>query len=129
MIAQPEDRRTAATTCTESVGGRLHGFWYSFGEHDGMNLREAPDNVSTAAVALPIGGGGALSSIDDRAAHRGGDARDAGTCPVRRLPGPRRDGVAGEEHPVLLEQLAQCQPRRPGQGRVEQPGLAADQGR
>src|SRR4051812_50126450 len=58
MIAQPEDRRRAATAYIESVGGKLHGFWYAFGEHDGINLWEAPDNVSMAAVALAIGGGG-----------------------------------------------------------------------
>lgn len=64
MISNPEDRRTAARTYIESVGGTLHGFWYAFGSHDGFNLWEAPDNVSMAAVALAIGGGGALSSIE-----------------------------------------------------------------
>src|SRR5215212_9318055 len=64
MIAQPEDRRRAAQAYIESVGGTLHGFWYAFGSHDGFNLWEAPDNVSMAAVALAIGGGGALSSIE-----------------------------------------------------------------
>jgi len=46
------------------VGGKLHGFWYAFGDHDGYNLWEAPDNVSMAAVAIAIGAGGALSSIE-----------------------------------------------------------------
>ena len=64
LVAHPEDRRKAATAYIESVGGALHGFWYAFGEHDGINLWEAPDNVSMAAVALAIGGGGALSSIE-----------------------------------------------------------------
>jgi uncharacterized protein with GYD domain len=64
LIANPEDRRKAAQEYIESVGGKLHGFWYAFGEHDGYNLFEAPDNVSMAAVALAIGGGGALSSIE-----------------------------------------------------------------
>jgi uncharacterized protein with GYD domain len=64
MIAQPEDRRRAAAAYIESVGGKLHGFWYAFGERDGVNIWEAPDNVSMAAVALAIGGGGALSSIE-----------------------------------------------------------------
>ncbi len=64
MIDNPEDRREAARTYIESVGGKLHGFWYAFGEHDGWNLWEAPDNVSMAAVALAIGAGGALSSIE-----------------------------------------------------------------
>ena len=64
LIANPEDRRKAAQTYIESVGGKLHGFWYPFGSHDGYNLWEAPDNVSMAAVALAIGGGGALSSFE-----------------------------------------------------------------
>jgi uncharacterized protein with GYD domain len=64
LIANPEDRRTAAQTYIESVGGKLHGFWYAFGTHDGYTLWEAPDNVSMAAVALAISGGGALSSIE-----------------------------------------------------------------
>ena len=64
LIQNPEDRRKAAQTYIESVGGKLHGFWYSLGEHDGWNLWEAPDNVSIAAVALAISAGGALSSIE-----------------------------------------------------------------
>ena len=64
LIENPEDRRKAAQEYIESVGGTLHGFWYAFGEHDGYNLWEAPDNVSMAAVALAITGGGALSSFE-----------------------------------------------------------------
>jgi uncharacterized protein with GYD domain len=64
MIQHPEDRREAARAYIESVGGTLHGFWYAFGSYDGVNLWEAPDNVSMAAVALAIGSGGALSSIE-----------------------------------------------------------------
>jgi uncharacterized protein with GYD domain len=64
MIKKPEDRRKAAQSYIESVGGKLHGFWYAFGGHDGYNLWEAPDNVSMAAVALAISAGGALSSFE-----------------------------------------------------------------
>ena len=46
------------------VGGKLHGFWYAFGTHDGYTLWEAPDNASMAAVALAITGGGALGSLE-----------------------------------------------------------------
>jgi uncharacterized protein with GYD domain len=64
LIGNPEDRQKAAREYIESVGGKLHGFWYAFGEHDAYNLWEAPDNVSAAAVALAITGGGALSSLE-----------------------------------------------------------------
>jgi uncharacterized protein with GYD domain len=64
MMKSPEDRREAARKYIESVGGKLQGFWYAFGPYDGYNLWEAPDNVSMAAVAIAIGGGGALSKLE-----------------------------------------------------------------
>jgi uncharacterized protein with GYD domain len=64
MIKQPEDRRAAARQYIEAVGGKLHGFWYAFGEHDGYNLWEAPENVSMAATVIAIGAGGALKSCE-----------------------------------------------------------------
>ena len=63
LIENPEDRRAAATRYIEAVGGKLHGFWYAFGDHDAYNLWEAPDNVSMAATAMAISAGGALSSF------------------------------------------------------------------
>jgi len=64
LIGNPEDRRKAAQSYIESVGGKLHGFWYAFGSYDGYTIWEAPDNVSMAAVALAISAGGALSSFE-----------------------------------------------------------------
>src|SRR5436189_5432178 len=64
LIGNPEDRRKAAQSYIESIGGKLHGFWYAFGTYDGYNLWEAPDNVSMAAVALATSAGGALSSLE-----------------------------------------------------------------
>ena len=64
LIENPEDRRKAASAYIESVGGKLHGFWYAFGEHDGWNLWEAPDNVSMVSVVLAIGAGGALRTYE-----------------------------------------------------------------
>jgi len=64
LVKNPEDRRTAAKEYIEAVGGKLHGFWYAFGDHDGYTLWEAPDNVSMAATAIAISAGGALSSFE-----------------------------------------------------------------
>jgi uncharacterized protein with GYD domain len=64
LIRNPEDRRTAARQYIEAVGGKLHGFWYAFGTHDGYNLWEAPENVSMAATVIAIGAGGALKSCE-----------------------------------------------------------------
>jgi len=64
LMKNPEDRRVAAARYIESVGGKLHGFWYAFGAYDGYCIWEAPDNVSMAAVGLAITGGGALSKFE-----------------------------------------------------------------
>ena len=64
LMKNPEDRRVAAGKYIESVGGKLHGFWYAFGAYDGYCIWEAPDNVSMAAVGLAITGGGALSKFE-----------------------------------------------------------------
>src|SRR3954452_16504680 len=64
LAQKPEDRRDAARMYIEAVGGKLHGFWYAFGENDAYNLWEAPDNVSMAAFARAISGVGALSKSE-----------------------------------------------------------------
>lgn len=64
LAQNPEDRRLAAREYIEVVGGKLHGFWYAFGEYDAYSLWEAPDNVSMAAVAMAISSGGALSTFE-----------------------------------------------------------------
>lgn len=64
LTKNPEDRREAARKYIESVGGKLHGFWYALGECDGYNIWEAPDNVSMASVVIAIYGGGALSKCE-----------------------------------------------------------------
>src|ERR1041385_5140837 len=100
LIGNPEDRRKAAQSYIEAVGGKLHGFWYAFGTHDGYNLWEAPDNVSMAAVALAISGGGALVPLQTPVLFSGG--RTAGVPPGRRRGrGPEAPAHNGS-HPAGL---------------------------
>jgi uncharacterized protein with GYD domain len=64
LIKKPEDRREVARAVVEKLGGKLHGFWYSFGEQDGFVLIEAPNNVSAAAFSVGISAGGSLRSAE-----------------------------------------------------------------
>ena len=64
LIRKPEDRREVARAILEKLGGRLHGFWYGFGEHDGFVLIEAPSNIEAAAFSVGIAAGGALRSAE-----------------------------------------------------------------
>lgn len=64
LMDNPEDRRDAARSYLEHVGGTLVGFWYAFGEYDGYMVYEVPDTMSAAALALAISAGGALSAAE-----------------------------------------------------------------
>ncbi len=64
LLNQPEDRSAAAREVAESLGGKLLGFWFAFGEFDGVFLMEAPDNAAAAALAMAVGSGGALSRLE-----------------------------------------------------------------
>ena len=62
LIKNPEDRRPVARAVIEKLGGKLLGFWYAFGEHDGYVLIEAPDNRSAAAFSVGISSRGSLGA-------------------------------------------------------------------
>lgn len=63
MLKNPQDRTSAVKDAVERLGGKLHGAWPSFGEYDGVDIIEMPDNVSAASIAMAFAAGGALSSI------------------------------------------------------------------
>lgn len=67
MIKNPEDRRNVASSIIEKLGGKLHGFWYGFGEYDGYCLIEAPDSVAAAAFSVGIVSGGSIRASDTTA--------------------------------------------------------------
>ena len=63
QIKDPQDRlETAARPVVDSVGGKLLGGGFSFGEYDVVLLYEAPDDESAASVALAVAAGGAIRS-------------------------------------------------------------------
>ena len=77
LLDQPQDRSAAAREVAESLGGKLLGFWYAFGEFDGVFLMEAPDNASAAALAMAVGAGGALSDGETTVLLDRDEAQDA----------------------------------------------------
>jgi uncharacterized protein with GYD domain len=63
LVANPQDRKATTTTAVESVGGKLTGFWYAFGDYDGYALAEFPDDTAAAAFAVAVSSSGALSKF------------------------------------------------------------------
>ena len=77
LVNEPQDRSAAARELADSLGGKLLGFWYAFGEFDGVFLMEAPDNASAAAVGMAVGASGALSEIETTVLLDMDEAQDA----------------------------------------------------
>lgn len=63
MISSPEDRSEAARKVVEAAGGRLDGFYWMLGEHDGMAIFSVPDAESAAAVSAAISASGRIARM------------------------------------------------------------------
>ena len=61
LLAKPQDRTKAVGRLLESLGGKLHHYFFAFGEYDVVLLMEAPDNASAAAAVMVAAGSGAVS--------------------------------------------------------------------
>ena len=54
-------RRAAVEKLLASVGGKVDSFYYAFGDTDAYVIVDAPDNVTTAAVALTVAASGLVT--------------------------------------------------------------------
>ena len=52
LTDNPEDRSVAVRELLETYGGRLIGWYLSFGEYDGLLIYEAPDDATAGALVL-----------------------------------------------------------------------------
>jgi uncharacterized protein with GYD domain len=64
MVEDPQDRRRPTADLAESLGAKTIGFWFAFGEFDGIALTEAPDNATNLAITMAAAGGGAISNLE-----------------------------------------------------------------
>lgn len=58
MVDNPQDREAAARTLIEGIGGKLHGFFFTFGQSDVVAIIEMKDDIAMAAAALAVGASG-----------------------------------------------------------------------
>lgn len=62
LMAKPHDRTEAVVKMLEAVGGKLHHYFFAFGEHDVVILYEAPDHASAAAPLFATVGAGTVTA-------------------------------------------------------------------
>jgi uncharacterized protein with GYD domain len=74
MLAKPENREEAVSHLFKSVGGKLIGWYLTFGHHDWLVIGEFPDNKTAASAVLAAAAGGSLSDIETTVAMSAKDA-------------------------------------------------------
>jgi uncharacterized protein with GYD domain len=77
MVDAPHDRSAELRKVVEGFGGRLHQFFFAFGEYDGVAIVEFPDNESCVAAVLTIAGAGPNSSFKTTVLVPTGEAENA----------------------------------------------------
>ena len=76
MMANPENRERVVADLFKSVGGRLIGWYLTFGRHDWLAIGEFPDNKAAASAVLAAAGGGSLSDTETTVAMTAEEAKD-----------------------------------------------------
>ena len=64
LVQRPEDRMLTTTRLLKEVGGRLHYYFFCFGEYDIVLLFELPDNVSAASLAMTMSAAGTVTETE-----------------------------------------------------------------
>ena len=74
MLAKPENREEAVANLFKSCGGKLIGWYLTFGRHDWLVIGEFPDEKSAASAVLAAAAGGSLSDVETTLAMTAKDA-------------------------------------------------------
>lgn len=64
VVDRPEDRITTTTKLLKGIGGRLHNYFFAFGEYDIILLFDLPDNVSAASLSMVLSASSSATEIE-----------------------------------------------------------------
>ena len=92
MIVKPEDRADAVSRLLSKAGGKLIGYYLTFGEYDFLTIAEAPSEVQMAAVLLAAGSGGGVSDLRTTVAMTAVEAKGAFAAASDLAPGFKSAG-------------------------------------
>jgi uncharacterized protein with GYD domain len=94
MIVKPEDRADAIARLLSKIGGRLLGYYLTFGEYDFLTIAEAPNDVQMAATLLAVGSGGGVTDLRTTVAMTSVEAKGAFAAASDLAPGFKSAGGA-----------------------------------
>ena len=92
MIVKPEDRADAVSRLLSKAGGRLIGYYLTFGEYDFLTIAEAPSETQMAAVLLAAGSRGGVTDLRTTVAMNSVEAKGAFAAASDLAPGYKSPG-------------------------------------
>jgi uncharacterized protein with GYD domain len=63
LVANPQDRSEEAAKLIEGLGGKLHQFFFAFGDYDVACIVEVPDNAAMVAGSMAVAAAGTTSAF------------------------------------------------------------------
>jgi len=94
MIVKPEDRADAVGRLISKAGGRLIGYYLTFGEYDFLCIAEAPGETQMAAALLAAASGGGVTDLHTTLAMTSVEAKGAFAAASDIAPGFKSAGGA-----------------------------------
>ncbi len=94
MIVKPEDRADQVSRMLSKAGGRLIGYYVTFGEYDFMAICEAPSETQMAAVLMAAGSSGGVTDLRTTLAMTSVEAKGAFAAASDLAPSYRAPGGA-----------------------------------
>jgi uncharacterized protein with GYD domain len=61
MMASPEDREAAISKVVEKAGGKVNGYYLTFGEDDWLLIIDCPNNEAALSIAIVAAAGGSIA--------------------------------------------------------------------
>ena len=94
MLVKPEDRADPLARLLSKVGGRLIGYYVTFGEYDFLTIAEVPNGTQMAAVLLAAGSSGGVTDLKTTVAMTSAEAKGAFAAAGDLAPGYKSPGGA-----------------------------------
>src|ERR1700690_3126582 len=94
IIVKAEDRSDQVGRLLSKVGGKLIGYYLTFGEYDFLSIADAPNDTQMAAVLLAAGSGGGVTDLKTTVAMTSVEAKGAFAAASDLAPGFKTAGGA-----------------------------------
>ena len=94
MMVRPEDRADAVSRLLAKAGGRLLGYYLTFGDYDFISIAEVPSDLQAASVLLAAASSGGVTDLRTTVAMSAVEAKGAFAAASDLAPGFKSAGGA-----------------------------------